>query len=267
MTRRFASFAVLAAATFACGSSSTGPVAVPGAHNVLFIGNSLTYTNDLPAVVAAIATQAGDTLHVGSVTGGNLALIDHTNGATNAMAVIDQGGWEYVVMQQGPTSTGGVCQDTLVLAANRLAPHIRAQGGIPAMYEVWPAANRLAFFDNVRNAYAQTAASVQGLFMPAGEAWRAAWAVDPGLPLYGPDSFHPSPMGTYLAALTIYQRVTGRDPRTLPDQALGATGALSLAPATVQLLQQAAFDANAAFPAYPTTLPSPSTPPPQPITC
>ena len=37
--------------------------------------------------------------------------------------------------------------------------------------------------------------------------------------------------------------------------------------ATVQLLQQAAFDANAAFPAYPTTLPTPSSPPPQPVSC
>lgn len=251
----------------ACGSSHTGPTAVPGGRNVLFIGNSLTRVNDLPRVVANIAAAAGDTIHVGAVTGDNLALIDHVNGATGALAVVDQGGWEYVVMQQGPTSTGGVCQDTLVLAAGIFASRIRAQGGIPALYMVWPAGDRVAFFDNVRTAYEQAAASVQGVFMPAGEAWRAAWAADATLPLYGSDNFHPSPMGTYLAALTIYQRVTGRDPRALPDQAWGAAGPIAMAPGTVQLLQQAAFDANAAFQAYPTTLPTPSPPPPQPVAC
>ena len=33
-----------------------------GGHSVLFIGNSLTYTNDLPAVLAQIAKQSGDTI-------------------------------------------------------------------------------------------------------------------------------------------------------------------------------------------------------------
>ena len=45
----------------------------------------------------------------------------------------------------------------------------------------------------------------KGLLLPAGDAWRAAWAADARLPLYGPDGFHPSPMGTYLAALVIYE--------------------------------------------------------------
>src|SRR5262245_13457169 len=85
-----------------------------GSRAVLFIGNSLTASNDLPATVGAIAQSAGDTLVVASVTGSNLALIDHFNGATNALAVIRVGGWEYVVLSQGPTPRG-ICRDSLVL--------------------------------------------------------------------------------------------------------------------------------------------------------
>ena len=42
------------------------------------------------------------------------------------------------------------------------------------------------------------------MLMPVGEAWRGAWRQNPDAPLYGPDGFHPTPTGTYLAALVIY---------------------------------------------------------------
>ena len=41
------------------------------------------------------------------------------------------------------------------------------------------------------------------LVLPVGEAWRSAWRIDPNIALYGPDGFHPSLMGTYLAALVV----------------------------------------------------------------
>jgi hypothetical protein len=45
--------------------------------------------------------------------------------------------------------------------------------------------------------------------MPAGEAWRAAWRRDPELPLYDRDGFHPSRLGSCLAALAVYQAIAG----------------------------------------------------------
>ena len=42
-------------------SPSAPPPARPSVYRVLFIGNSLTYTNDLPGTVAAMALGAGDT--------------------------------------------------------------------------------------------------------------------------------------------------------------------------------------------------------------
>ena len=53
---------------------------------VLFIGNSLTSVNDLPAVVAKVAEAARDSVRVGMAAGPNLAVIDHTNGSTDAVA-------------------------------------------------------------------------------------------------------------------------------------------------------------------------------------
>jgi len=62
---------------------------------------------------------------------------------------------------------------------------------------------------------------VGAIVMAVGDAWREAWAKDSGLALYGPDGFHPSPMGTYLAALVIYRQLTGTAPPILP--VFGAT--------------------------------------------
>ncbi|HTE43755.1 MAG TPA: hypothetical protein VK636_00815, partial [Gemmatimonadaceae bacterium] len=105
----------LFAASASClNAPSTLAPLPPGGHHVLFVGNSLTYVNDLPATLAAIAESAGDTIRVATEAGPNLALIDHLTGSTAALAHIRQGGWELVILQQGPTPAG-ICRDSLVL--------------------------------------------------------------------------------------------------------------------------------------------------------
>jgi hypothetical protein len=213
---------------------------------VLFIGNSLTYTNDLPRTVADLAASGGVTVRVASATGPDLALIDHLHGATNALAQLRLGGWQYVLLQQGP-STLPVNQDSLTLWTRMFDPYIRAGGARPALLMVWPSSDRLAFFDDVRLSYQNAAKAVGGMFIPAGQARREAWSTDPSLAFFSGDGFHPSPLGTYAAALVIYERVTGNDARQLPPRAVVAGQDLGLPDSTVRLLQNAAHAANERF--------------------
>jgi hypothetical protein len=113
----------------------------------------------------------------------------------------------------------------------------------------WPAAAGQSQFDGVRESFHQAALAVDGVFLPAGEAWRAAWREDASLAFYGADGFHPSPLGSFLAALEIYERITGKDARTLAPVAFVGSSTLPLPAATVQLLQRAAHDANVRYPA------------------
>ena len=249
-TSRSRCFSALAAGLIGCSSDTAGPLPEGGYH-VLFIGNSLTYTNDLPNTVAAIAAAAGDTIRVAAEVGAGLALIDHLNGATHAAEAIQRGGWNVVVLQQGPTSSPGICRDSLILWTRMFDQRIRAVGAVPALMMVWPTVSGQDHFDDVRESFTEAAAAVNGLFLPAGEAWRSAWREDPTLPLYGPDGFHPSPMGTFLAALEIYERITGRDPRTLAPTAFTGAARLQLPEATIRILQRAAHDANTRFAAHP----------------
>ena len=186
----------------------------PGGLHVLFIGNSLTYTNDLPGTLVAIAASGGDTIRTASLAFPNFAIIDHlTSGLAQQAIALDR--WQFVVLQQGPT-TLGINRDSLVLWTRMYDPLVRAQGAQPALFMTWPDASRLAYLEESRLSYLAAAQAVNGVFLPAGEAWGAAWDSIPSLPLHGGDGFHPSTIGTYLAALVAYERITGHDARLLP---------------------------------------------------
>lgn len=209
---------VLLTASWACGlgnvqasDPSPGPGDVESA--ILFIGNSLTYGNDLPALVEALLDAAGVDARVSAVSMPGAALEDHWNGS-GALAAIEAGGWDWVVLQQGPSATEG--RPSLLDYSRRFAGEIRRSGAEPALYMVWPSKVRFHDFDGVFASYSDAARLVDGAFLPAGDAWRRAWAEDPDLRLYGRDGFHPTALGSYLAALTIVDGLTGISALDLP---------------------------------------------------
>ena len=83
---------------------------------------------------------------------------------------------------------------------------------------VWPENARAYAFDAVYESYLGAAEAVNGLFMPAGQAWVQAWDQNPELQLYGPDGFHPSQLGSAVAALTIYRVLFNEDVTDLPSR-------------------------------------------------
>jgi hypothetical protein len=237
--------AMLMFAGVSCGNSVEPELT--GGIKVLFIGNSLTYVNNLPGALSALALSVGDTIQVRTVAEPNFALIDHYVGGSNALGEIASGGWNFVVLQQGPSTTP-INRDSLILTAKLFEPRIKAVGATPALYMVWPTIDRVAFFDAARVSYQMAATEVDGIFLPAGRAWITAWESDANLSLYDPDGLHPSPLGTYLAALVIYERLTGHDARQLPGTAVVDGRTLTTPEATVRLLQRAAHETNALYP-------------------
>lgn len=173
-------------------------------RRVLFIGNSLTYTNDMPRMVKHLADATGKSFAYGVVAQPNFSLEEHW--ATGIASVILAQAADIVVMQQGPSSVPAN-QAHLKYWTEQMALPIRASGGTPALLMVWPATDRLFAFDAVRDSYYHAAAAVDGLFLAAGEAWRAAWARDPQIPTYSSDGFHPSAIGSMAVALTVYAAV------------------------------------------------------------
>jgi hypothetical protein len=232
----------------ACGCGSpTGPGPEgpdPEDLAVLFIGNSLTYVNDLPGMLAALFEMGGaGEIFIASDTRPNWGLPDHW--LSGARDLISGSPWDVVVLQQGPSATEG--RPYLLEYSRLFAEDVRAVGGTPALYMVWPSLTRFFDFDGVSDSYQTAAVEANGLLFPAGEAWRIAWEADPFLELYGADGFHPSVLGTYLAALVMYQQLSGRDPTDLPPRIANGGGTADIDPELALLLQGAAAEANARF--------------------
>ncbi len=216
-------------------------------RRVLFIGNSFTYSNDLPSIIEALAAATGQKrfIHEEVVFGG-YSLEDHWNDGQGVKAIA-KGGWELVVMQHGPSAWDG--RPTMYEYAPKFAKEIRAVGARPAFFMVWPEKARLASdFDRCSETYRTAAEMVDGLLFPGGEAWQEAWKLDPSLPLYSFDGLHPSKTGSYLVALVMYEQIYKKSPIGLPSQFKLRHGTKFSVPAEqAKLLQQAAVTANKKF--------------------
>jgi hypothetical protein len=244
MLRLFAALLLGAAA-----SSPHAPQASSAnVQRVLFIGNSLTFANDLPGLVSALSNaSAGPRIQCRSVAFPDFSLEDHWNRGA-ALKAIREGGWSVVVLQQGPSALPE-SRVLLTQYTKKFDAEIRRVGATTALYMVWPSMERRADFEGVKTSYAAAAREVGGLLFPVGEAWRAAWRRDSHVELYGPDGFHPTPMASYLAALVIYQRLSGRSPVGLPGTVTSTSAGSSpvvIPPARAALLQEAAAEANLA---------------------
>lgn len=213
---------------------------------LLFVGNSLTDSNDLPGIVQALAKAHGETMQVDSVTLGGANLEDHWDDG-EALRRIAQGRWSIVVLQQGPSSAPD-SREHLREWTRRFDQKIREAGGRTALYMVWPTPDRINFFDEVRESYRLAALDVKGLFFPAGEAIREAQRRNVGTSLYTGDQFHPSAAGSYAAGLSIYGMLTKKSLVGLPAELRLASGrTLRVPPDVARILQESAAEANRKF--------------------
>jgi hypothetical protein len=215
--------------------------------HVLFVGNSLTYVNDLPAMTAALAVAAGQEPPLcQSVVAGGYSLEDHWSRG-DALRAIEKGGWDFVVLQQGPSASDGG-RAKLRTFARLFAPAIRKAGARAALYMVWPLAAEPQSSGAVSDSYRLAGMDVGGLLVPVGEAWNIARKTSPKTALYLADGLHPTVAGTYLAALVFVGELYGISPVGLPSSFHLESGKLiDVPPDQVRALQEAARDAIAAF--------------------
>jgi lysophospholipase L1-like esterase len=198
------------------------PTTAPARLRVLFIGNSLTASNDLPAMVQAMARLRGVELRYEACTPGGASLEDHWNDG-HCRRLLEGQQWDFVVLQQGPSSRDDSRANLKEWSA-RWADAIRARGARPALYMVWPQLGQKDGFKRVGDSYRMAADASRSILLPAGDAWRAAIEMDQRLPLYLEDGLHPTEEGTYLAALVVTSHIAEIGPADVPNRLQLASG-------------------------------------------
>jgi len=211
--RRFLLFALLLTAAAHLAADPQ-----PRVVRILFVGNSLTYSNDLPQMVAGIGAAAGVEIVTEMVAFPNFALEDHLNDG-RVVAALQRQKWDFVVLQQGPSALDE-SRVNLIRNTRRFADVIRKHSAEPVVMMVWPSRARSGDFEEIAASARLAAKAVHGKVIPAGQSWREAWRRSPSLELYANDGFHPSRIGTYLAALTTYRTLVGPLPRLSPSDEL-----------------------------------------------
>ena len=192
---------------------------------VLFIGNSYTYVNDLPNLIEEIALSFGDTLvHDSSTPGGSSFSAHSTN--TQTLNKINQQQWDYVVLQaqsQEPSFPPfQVASDTYPYA-EILVDSILANSSCtePLFFMTWgrkygdqsncqfypPVCTYLGMQQRLRESYLDMTFTHNTSCSPVGMAWKKSIAIDSTLNLYSSDNSHPSIYGSYLAACTFYASI------------------------------------------------------------
>jgi hypothetical protein len=171
--------------------------------NLLFIGNSLTYVNDLPNLVKSIAATNGKDLSVTTIANGNYALIDHWNDGI-IQTYIESGDYDFVIVQQGPSSQP-YGRELLFEYGGKISELCKDNDTKLAYYMVWPSLTYYSTFDGVIYSYTEAANRNNDILCPVGEVWKSYFDATNDFSYYGSDGFHPSLEGSKVAAGIIYE--------------------------------------------------------------
>lgn len=199
---------------------------------VYFVGNSYTYYNDMPKMVADIAASMGDTLVFESHTPGGWTLQQHWNpGSDPCPLKVKNGSWDYVVLQeqsQMPAFGQMGPSHPTYYSAEAFNKIIRDSSKCTALmfYMTWgykngdagscPSVINMCTYQGMdsmlRTRYMQMADSFDAVVSPAGAVRRYIRQNHPGIELYDADGSHPSLAGSYAVACCFYAALFKKDP-------------------------------------------------------
>ncbi len=220
--------------------------------NVLFVGNSYTYYNDLPGMVESIAASTGKSITTTMIAPGAQSFSGHYWNEGNGLSYIMQGGWDVVILQE-QSETPAVPDYNIDLYCYMYARYLVDTAYDfnpfvePMFFRTWgyrDGSSWLALDNPVAGTYEGMDSIIAARYMimkemcdasvsPVGRVWRYLYANNPNMGLHGSDGSHPSVAGTYAAACSFYTML-------FEDSPLNITYDAGLSATTAQTIREAA---------------------------
>lgn len=219
--RTAAGLALLLAVLLAACSVLGG--AGPGDRiEVLFIGNSHTFTNNVPGIFEGLAEAGGQSVAADMVAHGGWTLSDHLD-SEGTLRRIRQGDWDFVVLQEQSDvpSFPGNREGEMYPAVRQLHQEILAVGAETVLFMTWghrdgSLAEGVGGYNAesaaIEKAYVALGEELEVAIAPVGVAWWYAMQSAPGLQLWSEDGNHATLEGSYLAASVLYYAILGASP-------------------------------------------------------
>ncbi len=187
---------------------------------ILWIGNSFTYYNDLPAIFDALVKAAGKEITTHSLTKGGWYLYRHADpedevGAKVASALKED--WDVVVLQE---QSFHPIRDKEDFVRSARAIKEKCGNADVYLYQSWSyedgseklKSTSLSFEEMhqaLRESVHAAAAALQVGIAPVGDAHFICCKEHPEISLYRSDNYHPSVFLSYMAALIFYKTIYG----------------------------------------------------------
>lgn len=168
---------------------------------ILFVGNSLTYSNNIPLLVEELGASNGKSIATQTLAFPNYAIEDHWLEGKMQLAIC-QGSFDFVVVQQGPSSQADG-RAMLLDYGQRIKDVCTSRGTELAFFMVWPAKANYHTFSGVIRNYTDAASATNSILCPVGMAFKGYGDVG-DYRFYSSDGFHPSIEGSEMAAKIIY---------------------------------------------------------------
>lgn len=197
---------------------------------VLFVGNSYTYVNDLPKMTSQVASSTGDSLIYDSSTPGGYSFQAHSTNTTT-LSKIALGRWDNVVLQEQSqipsfpeTQVQADCYpfakklDSLILLANPCTETMfymtwgRKNGDASNCTNFPPLCTYAGMDSLLYLRYMTMAVDNHAVISPVGAVWNYIRNHNPSIELYSADESHPSISGTYAAACCFYTVLFKKNP-------------------------------------------------------
>ena len=235
---------------FAAGCASK-PAKPPEPYRVLFIGDSTTSRNDIPAKFERLAELGGHDVIVDSSTRDYTSLATHSR-LPQTTKKLENEVWDIVVLQENeaillnPESR----QKFSVPMIEKYMDIVDQMGGVILLYSSIGFREGLVDFEEFKNlddydssqeavdmAYFEIGNELELPIAPVGEAWRQVYETEPAFDLWQLDGIHVSPEGAYLAACVFYTAIYNQSPLDLP-----VSDEFGIDPSAIELIHRIVAD-------------------------
>ena len=171
---------------------------------ILFIGNSHTYFNDMPQMVARRFLEEGYDCEVTMVAHGGWFLEQHVKEPDVRFNIL-YGHYDYVVLQEHSHPFGP--EEKFLDAARALNKWIREAGSKPVIYMTWAKKEEEHEQARMTAVHEAVAKDIDALIAPVGENWWSYMRSYPDLEMYYEDGAHASESGSDFAAKYIWDAI------------------------------------------------------------
>ncbi len=181
--------------------------------NVLFVGNSYVYYNNLIQMIGLITDSLDTKLICKKTVVGGATLGEHWNSLRGLKShkIIAEKKFDIVVIQDNsmwPLQH----KDSVMYYGGLFCKTIKSRGAKPFLYNTWARQKTPETQTAINDVYQELANTEKASLVPVGSCWARALELNKDIVLFHTDGSHPSALGTFMIALSFIKKITGKLP-------------------------------------------------------